>query len=83
MRGHGPQEVEMNKNKTFPIQHPWKGTLPLPLTVPWHIAEEAYKEYKAQFGDQQSLERLRERGGFGWIEIIYLLFDRIVRIEGE
>jgi len=40
------------------------------------------EEYVLQGGRGQTLERLGERGGFGWEEIINLLFDRIIRIEG-
>lgn len=72
----------MNKKKTFPIQSPIHVRGMGQLTIPWHIAEEAYKEYILQGGRGQSLERLAERGGFGWEEIIHLLFDRIARIEG-
>ncbi|OCJ44091.1 hypothetical protein [Serratia sp. 14-2641] len=46
------------------------------------IAQEAYKEYAAQFGKGQSLERLCERGGFSWYELASLLYDRIKRLEG-
>ncbi len=45
------------------------------------IAEEAYKEYAAQYGTSQSLARLNERGGFGAAEIAILLFERIQRIQ--
>ncbi|CAI2035885.1 Uncharacterised protein [Serratia fonticola] len=46
------------------------------------IAQEAHKEYAAQFGKGQSLERLCERGGFSWYELASLLYDRIKRLEG-
>jgi len=32
--------------------------------IPWGIAERAYREYVARYGDCQTLERLYERGGF-------------------
>lgn len=51
------------------------------VTVPREVAEEAYKEYAAQFGTSQSLDRLNERGGFGVSEIAILLFERIKRLE--
>lgn len=41
--------------------------------VPWGIAELAYKQYVKDCGKGQSLERLAERGGFGWSELIRLL----------
>lgn len=34
-------------------------------TVPWSDAQKAYAQYVKLFGNQQSLERLEERGGFG------------------
>lgn len=49
--------------------------------VPYEVAEEAYKEYKAQYGGTQSLERLCERGGFGCAELAILLYERIKRLE--
>lgn len=36
--------------------------------VPWRFAEKAYETYRAKFGNDQSLERIAERGGFGWNE---------------
>lgn len=51
--------------------------------IPRVIAEEAYKEYSEQFGTQQSLERIEERGGFHISEISILLFERIKRLEKE
>lgn len=41
--------------------------------VPWGIAAEAYKVYAKKYRNGQSLERLAERGGFGWSELIALL----------
>ena len=49
--------------------------------VPLEVAQEAYKEYAAQFGTSQSFERLNERGGFGDTELSILLFHRIKRLE--
>jgi hypothetical protein len=34
------------------------------ITLPWSVAEDAYETYVQWFGDNQSLERLAERGGF-------------------
>ena len=34
-------------------------------SIPWWIAEQAYMVYANKYGDDQSLERLAERGGFG------------------
>lgn len=41
--------------------------------VPWGIAELAYAEYVKVQGYGQSLEKLAERGGFGWTELVRLL----------
>ncbi len=49
--------------------------------IPEAWGAEAYKEYAAQFGTSQSLERLCERGGFCWGELAMLLYQRIQRIE--
>lgn len=53
------------------------------VTIPWPHAEEAYKEYVAQFGMCQTLERIAERQGFGASEIVLFLVGRIKRLEGE
>jgi hypothetical protein len=50
-------------------------------SVPLVVAEEAYKEYAARFGSNQSLKRLNERGGFGASELAILLYHRIKRLE--
>lgn len=42
-------------------------------TIPWWLAEEAYRHYAKCFGTSQSLERLSERGGFGRNELLSLL----------
>ncbi|HDY4931549.1 TPA: hypothetical protein RPG34_003381 [Yersinia enterocolitica] len=52
-------------------------------TIRAEYAEEAYKEYRAQFGSSQSLERLYERGGFSYAEMVMLLYQRIKRLEGK
>lgn len=43
--------------------------------IPWGLAEVAYRNYVKHYGSSQSLERLAERGGFGWSELLYLLTD--------
>lgn len=37
--------------------------------IPWSVAEKIYVLYSGVYGTHQSLERLAERGGFGWSEI--------------
>ena len=46
-----------------------------PCSIPWWLAEEAYKLYSKRFGTSQSLERLAERGGWGRAELLWLLGD--------
>lgn len=41
--------------------------------IPWALAEIAYKAYAKDGHGSQSLERLAERGGFGWNELLACL----------
>jgi len=41
-------------------------------TIPWSLAQQAYRNY----GSSQTLERVAERGGFGWVELDALLRDK-------
>lgn len=63
--------------RPFPIQSEWnsKGAWgrAAESTIPWWLAEIAYRRYSARFGNSQSLERLAERGGFGRLELLSLL----------
>ena len=52
----------------FPIQGVGK--------IPWAFAAKAYKKYVQLFGGNQSLERLAERGGFGWQEFVHLFNEK-------
>ncbi len=61
----------MNDTRPFPIQS--DGRDAEASTIPWWLAEIAYKQYVKQFGSQQSLKRLAERGGFGREELVMLL----------
>lgn len=72
-----------NKERRFPIQGTHCGQQsPCTLwfcgkqgkhqdygTVPWEIAEKAYEDYSAQYGNRQTLGRLAQRGGFGYEEM--------------
>lgn len=49
--------------------------------VPRWIAEHGYREYVRKYGRSQSFDRLHERGGFGHIELLTLLAERIERLE--
>lgn len=68
----------MTEKKTFPISQPITESQ---RSVPWMVAEEAYKEYAAQYSARQSLSRLAERGGFGPAELARFLFERIERLK--
>ncbi len=37
--------------------------------IPWATAEPIYEAYAILFGKRQSMERIAERGGFGWAEV--------------
>lgn len=69
----------MDEPETVPMQ----ASLKPKRAIATEIAKEAYKEYAEQFGADQSFERLHQRGGFGDIEIIWLLYNRIQRLEGR
>lgn len=42
-------------------------------TVPWEIHEQAWENYAARLGKNQTAERIAERGGFGYREMQCLL----------
>lgn len=69
----------MDENRPFPIQAeygsgPWGRQNA--CSIPWWLAEEAYQHYAELYGNNQSLERIAERGGFGRKELIDLLRQR-------
>jgi hypothetical protein len=39
-------------------------------TISWEEYEEAYRDYARRFGTSQSAERLAQRGGFGYAELV-------------
>lgn len=43
--------------------------------IPWTLAEYIYEMYSTLHGKQQTLERIAERGGFGWAEIPFMIKD--------
>lgn len=57
-------------DRRFPVlrHHP----LP-PRTIPWRMAEVVYKEYSRKYGNDQTLEVIAARGGFGDEEILDFL----------
>lgn len=44
-----------------------------PGEVPWGVAALAYEHYAKLYGRTQSMDRIAERGGFGWTELVALL----------
>lgn len=56
--------------RMFPMQHP-----EMPIT--WAQAEIIYAGYSAMYGKQQSLERMAQRGGFGWGEVGVIYKDPV------
>ena len=59
--------------RTAPVQMPHSGRVPhgIRMRIPWRIHVKAWEVYGKHYN--QSAERLAERGGFGLIELIYLL----------
>ena len=47
------------------------------------IMREAFLEYQRRFGNDQSIERIAERGGFGWSELVEFLYSRLMTARGE
>ena len=43
--------------------------------IPEWLAQLVYRGYVCKFGNDQSYERIRERGGFGKAEVIWLLSE--------
>lgn len=61
-------------DRMFPIQGDRvmtdRGMVGVPgAMIPWGVAEVVYRGYSHRYGTSQSLERLAERGGFGWDEV--------------
>ena len=46
-----------------------------PWRIPWVVAEIAYEAYAAQNGQDQSLQTIHDRAGFGAIELLSLLTE--------
>ena len=65
-------------DRPFPMQLP-RDHEGLPRSIPWWIADRAYREYSRRFGTEQTLERLAERGGFGWVELGWFLAEDLLR----
>lgn len=57
----------MAAQRMFPLQSEDTGPAG-PSSIPWEIAERAYQEYNRRYPGQ-TLERIAERSGFGWLEM--------------
>lgn len=44
--------------------------------IEWSTAQQIYEIYSELYGTEQSLERLKERGGFGWAEVALMVKKR-------
>ncbi len=58
-------EIERINDMSYPIQDG--------ENIPEWLAKLVYRGYVNKYGDQQSYERMRERGGFGMAEAVWLL----------
>ena len=73
----------MSNEKLVPVQgdgpwwlhtgHPAKRNTAPPGMIAWAEHLEAYEAYADRYGRAQSAERLVERGGFGYHELVELL----------
>lgn len=61
------------RQKNFPIQGSFGPKKYERTVIPYWLAEVAYEYYVEKFGNQQSLERLMQRGGFGREELVALI----------
>ena len=55
-------------NKRFPM-------INSPIDIDWETAEKIYDLYSKLYGTSQSLERIAERGGFGWDEVENIILE--------
>ncbi len=72
-------EVKLDDNRPFPIQGGFCDRPKLyydPCTIPWWLAEIAYVYYHERYTNDQTLEVLAKRGGFGREELIAFLRGR-------
>jgi hypothetical protein len=53
------------------------------MSVDWQTAREIYRLYSCLYGTDQSLERLAERGGFGWSEVsLFIKKHQLAKARG-
>ena len=67
-----PQALDKDALRPFPTLRDANGKH---WSIPYWVAEEAFKVYGGTTGTRygQSLERIAERGGFSWEELVALL----------
>lgn len=65
-----PAVWETDEFRSAPVQ---SGDTPHVL---WEVHEAAYAEYHRRFSNAQTAERIAERGGFSWPELVELLWAR-------
>lgn len=58
-------------SKRAPVQ--WEFRKRPPGTIAWSEHVEAWTAYATRYGNSQSAERIAERGGFGFDELVILL----------
>lgn len=62
------KRLSLRPERQFPIIGPVHS-----MSIPWSVAQKAYEAYCEQFGKQQTLEALAQRGGFSTMEMDVLL----------
>jgi hypothetical protein len=50
------------------------------VSVPWYVGEALYRLYSELYGTAQSIERISERGGFGYRELYHMAVRRQQKI---
>lgn len=61
----------MTEKRRAPVQAEWESDRKrVAGTITWEEHLEAYADYAKRYGTSQSAERLAERGGFGYDELV-------------
>jgi len=78
VRREEEEEEETKRTCRAPVQQeydPRRERIPAG-TISWEEHEEAWAAYAKRFGKYQSAERIAERGGFGYFELVEFLGRR-------
>ncbi|KKN29699.1 hypothetical protein LCGC14_0841460 [marine sediment metagenome] len=71
------------EDRTAPIQPSDRGRVRIPGgRIPWALHELAWRAYAAAGHGDQSAERIAERHGFDWVELVALLRGEYLKEEG-